>query len=65
MIKTEPTVSMTDKYELREAAKVLEVSSSSITNWTKKGLIRAGRKRINGRRYWTGAELLKAWRASM
>lgn len=65
MTKTEPSVHATEKYELREAAKILEVSSSSIANWTKKGLIKAGRKRINGRRYWTGAELLKAWRATM
>jgi len=65
MIKTEPVVEPTARYELRDAAKALEVSPSSIVKWTAAGLLRAGRKRLNGRRCWTGAELIRAWRAQM
>lgn len=61
MIKEQPQVEPKAKYELRDAAKVLEVSKSSIAKWTEKGLLRARRKRVNGRRFWTGAELLRLW----
>ena len=63
MIATEPHVSLTAKYELREAAKILQVSTSTITKWTARGKLRAGVKRVNGRRFWTGYELLRAWRS--
>ena len=63
MINTEPKVDNNARFELREAAEILGVSTSSITKWTAAGLMRAGRKRLNGRRCWTGAELIRAWRA--
>jgi hypothetical protein len=65
MTQTEPQVVETAQYELREAAKALKVSTSCVIKWTEKGLLRAKRKRLNGRRYWTGAEILRAWRAQM
>ena len=65
MIQTEPTISESAKYGLGEAAAILGVSTASISRWTASGLIHAGRRRVNGRRYWTGAELLRAWRAQM
>ena len=63
MIQQEPAVVKTARYELREAAKILQVSASSISKWTAAGLMRAQRKRLNGRRCWTGEELLRAWRS--
>lgn len=65
MIETVPQVIETAQYELRDAAKALEVSKSCIVKWTEKGVLRANRKKLNGRRFWTGAEILRAWRAKM
>jgi len=65
MIKTVPKVVESAQYELRDTAEVLGVSISTITKWTAKGLLRASRKRLNGRRFWTGSEILRAWRAKM
>ena len=34
MIKSEPQVNLSGKYELRDAAKVLEISPSCLAKWT-------------------------------
>ena len=65
MIQTEPQVIATAQYELRDTAKALEVSKSCIVKWTEKGVLRARRKKLNGRRVWLGADILRAWRAQM
>lgn len=65
MTNTEPVVEQHAKYELREAAKALDVSKSCIIKWTAKGFLKSGRKKVNGRQFWTGAELLRAWRARL
>ena len=65
MIKTEPIVELTAKYELRDACGIMGVTASCLAKWTEKGVVKCGRKKLNGRRFWTGAELLRAWKAQM
>jgi DNA-binding transcriptional MerR regulator len=65
MIKTEPKVEPTAKYQLKDAALAMEISPSCLSKWTEKGIIKCGRRKLNGRRFWTGAELLRAWKAQM
>ena len=65
MKKTEPIVELTAKYELRDACFILGVTASCLSKWTAKGVIKCGRKKLNGRRFWTGAEILRAWKAQM
>lgn len=65
MTKTAPKVVESAQYELRDTAEALGVSISCVTKWTAKGLLKAGRKRLNGRRFWTGKEILRAWHAQM
>lgn len=65
MTKTEPNVKPTDRFELREAAEVMEVDKSTILRWTNKGLLSCRIRRSNNRRFWTGAELVRFWRACM
>ena len=65
MIKSEPQVNLSGKYELREAAKVLEISPSCLAKWTAQGKIKAGVKKVNGRKFWSGAELLRVWKATI
>lgn len=65
MIKSQPEVEMTAKYELKDAALALEISPSCLIKWTAKGYLKCGHKKVNGRRFWTGAELLRAWKAQI
>ena len=64
MTKNEPKVEMSGRYELREASAALEVDKSTLLRWTKLGLAKAGIKRTNGRKFWTGAELVRIWKAT-
>lgn len=65
MKQTEPNIVTNAKYSISEVAEILEVTTATINRWTANGMIHAGRRRVNGRRYWTGAEILRAWRAQM
>lgn len=65
MITTPPDVIDSAKYELREAAKALGVSPSTIDKWTRKGVLKCRIRKANGRRYWTGADLLRVWMANI
>lgn len=62
MIKTEPDVNPQGKYELRHASQIMKVSKSTILRWTSQGLMRCSVRRANGRKVWSGAELIRAWR---
>lgn len=61
MITEEPKIKANQRFELREAAEVLDVSPSTIIRWTKVGILSAAIRRTNGRRIWSGAELIKCW----
>ena len=61
MKQDEPQIVTTAKYSIGEVAEILGVTTATINRWTANGMIHAGRRRVNGRRYWTGAEILRAW----
>ena len=64
MTNKEPKVDLTGRYELREASAVLEIDKSTLLRWTKLGVVKAGVKRSNGRKFWTGAELVRIWKST-
>ena len=47
------------KYSTSEASEILGVDRSTIRHWADKGYLRYGVSRHNGRRFYTGAELLR------
>ncbi|MBO6083202.1 MAG: helix-turn-helix domain-containing protein [Bacteroidales bacterium] len=63
MRNTQPLIDPAAHLELREAALALDVHKSTVLRWTRTGKLRCGIKRLNGRKYWTGAELIRFWRA--
>lgn len=63
MITTTPNINPAARLELREAAAALEVDKSSIQRWTSIGRLRCGIKKSNGRKFWTGAELIRFWKS--
>ena len=64
MTTNTPKVKPDDKYELRETAQLLGVHATTVLRWTRIGLLRCSIRRINGRRVWTGKEILSFWRAN-
>ncbi len=65
MTNTKPQVDENAKLELREAALALKVSPSTIQKWTAAGKMKSGTKKVNGRKFWTGKEIIRVWIASM
>lgn len=64
MIKTQPNVSPSARYELREVAELLGVHKASILRWTKEGKMKSTARQVNSRKVWTGAEILRFWRVN-
>lgn len=66
MVSNIPSVEPTAKFELREVAALLGASKSSVARWTSLGMLRCGGiRRSNHRKFWTGSEILRFWRAEM
>lgn len=65
MTTKEPQLNLNDRLELKAAAEVLSVSKGTVLRYTKQGLLHAGIKKSNGRRFWLGSEIIRFWRASI
>ena len=65
MVTSEPQVNPTDRYSRKETAKLLGIGLTTLDTWTKNGVIKFGIRRANGRKFWTGAEIIKAWRLAI
>lgn len=65
MTTTEPAVSPTGLYELRDAARLLGVSKASVLRWTRQGHMPCSIRKANNRRVWTGQTILRMWKIKM
>ena len=63
MTKTQPNVAPDGRYELKDAAEALLIDRSTLLRYTHSGKIRCGIRKSNGHRVWTGAEIIRLWRA--
>lgn len=63
MTQTQPMVAPEGRYELKQAAEALGINRSSLLRHTHAGRIKCSIRKSNGRRVWTGAELIRFWRA--
>ncbi len=61
----EPIVNDNDRLELMATAKALGAHRSSVLRWTHMGILQCGIRKSNGRRFWTGREIKRFWRAMM
>ncbi len=61
----QPNVIENARYELRETAEALGVNASTITRWTRAGLMRCQIRKTNRRQVWTGAEIIRIWRSCL
>ena len=61
----EPDVKDASKYGITKAAKLLGVSPKTFRKYVNAGLIKYGISRLNGRKFFYGSELKRAWRATL
>ena len=64
MVNVEPNVKLGGRFSVEETATLLGVHRNSILRYTNQGKLRFGVRKGNSRRFYTGAEILRFWRAA-
>lgn len=65
MTETMPKVDPKGRYELKAAAEALQLNRATLCRYRNEGLIKAERRISNGRTVYTGAEIIRFWKATM
>ena len=58
-----PDVPDTARYTVGETAEILGIDRRSVHKYTKQGLMKFGLRRINNRKFYTGFEIKRFWKA--
>lgn len=58
-----PIVIPDARYSVREVTQMLGISRSTLYRYTEKGIVKCGRRRTNGRPFYTGRSVLQLWMA--
>lgn len=56
-----PKVIEDARYSVREVTQMLGISRSTLYRYTEKGIVKCGRRRTNGRPFYTGMSVLQLW----
>lgn len=62
MTSEEPKVNPNGRYTPTETSRLLGVHRNTLRNYLLKGWIKCGLRRYSGRKFYSGAEILKLWR---
>ena len=65
MVKSEPEVKPTDRYSTKETCEILGIHRNTLIRYTASGAIRCGIRRATCRKFYTGSEILRFWKASL
>ncbi len=60
-----PSVSNTGRYAPKQACMALGISLRTLQIHTKEGKIKCGRRRINGRPFYEGSEIIRYWKSTL
>jgi len=63
MTSTEPIVAVTGRYSVKDASIILGIDRKTLWRHTTEGQIKSGFRRANRRRFYTGSEILRYWKA--
>ena len=63
MTTIEPDIPDKGRYPIGETAKHLGVTPRTILRYTEEGTLKFGISRANGRKFFTGAEIKRFWKA--
>ena len=58
-----PKVIEDARYSVGEVTQMLGISRSTLYRYTEKGIVKCGRRRTNGRPFYTGRSVLQLWMA--
>jgi predicted site-specific integrase-resolvase len=61
----EPKVNDSGRYSVSETCNVLGIHRNTLSSYTNSGIIKCGFRRMNGRKFYSGNEILKFWRAQL
>ncbi len=59
----EPEVVDNARYSLSETCKILNLSIKTVLKYTEQGAIKCGIRKSNGRKFYTGTDIKKFWKA--
>lgn len=63
MTPTEPLVTQTGRYSIPETCQILGIHRNTLRLYTQSGKIKCGFRRATGKKFYSGAEILKFWRS--
>lgn len=61
----EPKVNVTNRYDINATCELLGISRKTLGKYTKAGLIRCGFRKSTLKKFYTGLEIMKFWRAAV
>lgn len=60
---TEPQVALNGRYSVTEASRMLGIHRTTLNKYTEEGKIKCGFRRLNGRKFYEGREILRVWKS--
>lgn len=61
----EPNVNELGRYSVMETCAALGIHRNSLRRYTEQGLIKCGFRKLSARKFYSGREILKFWRAQL
>ena len=65
MVNQEPNVTKTGRYSISETCKLLGIHRHTLRSYTNRGCIHCAFRRSTTRKYYSGNEILRFWRAQL
>jgi len=60
-----PDITLTGRYSVSETCTILGIHRNTLSSYTNTGHIKCGFRKMNGRKFYLGSEILKFWEAQM
>jgi len=65
MLSEEPNVKLDGRYSIAQTCKVLGIHRTTLWRYTAYGRIKCGIRRSTAKKFYTGSEILRLWKATM
>lgn len=60
----EPIVTITGRYTVTQACQILGIHRNTLRDYTEKGLIKCGFRKVGCRKFYEGREIIRFWKAT-
>lgn len=65
MVNVEPIVKRDGRYNIAETCRLLGIHRNTLLRYERLGIIHSGLRRSTARKFFTGGEILRFWKASI